>query len=92
LRLRGSRFAKVIVDMRLSQPAGAAQLFWSTVTSPQTSEAASVSVQTVADGQWHSYTFDVGGNPQWGGCITALRFDPATQKGVTVELKSVRLE
>ena len=92
LKLRASRFGKVVVEMRLSQPAGAAQLFWSTVTAPQPGEAASVSLPTVADGRWHRYTFAVGNNPHWGGCITSLRLDPATREGVTVELKSIRVE
>jgi hypothetical protein len=92
LKLRTSRFAKVIVEMRLNRPAGDAQLFWSTVTAPQPTEAAGATVPTIADGQWHSYTFAVGENPQWGGCVTSLRLDPATQKDVTVEVKSVRLE
>ena len=62
------------------------------MTAPQPTEAASVVVPTVADGQWHTYTFAVGQNPHWDGCITSLRFDPATREGVTVELKSVHLE
>ncbi len=62
------------------------------MTAPQPTEAASVAVPTVADGRWHRYTFAVGTNPHWGGCVTSLRFDPATEKGVTVEIKSIRLE
>jgi hypothetical protein len=92
LRLRAGRMGKVVVEMRLSRPAGPAQLFWSTVTAPQASEDASVVVPTVADGLWHQYIFAVGQNPHWDGCITSLRFDPATREGVTVELKSIRLE
>jgi hypothetical protein len=92
LRLRASRFTNLVVEMRTSRPAGPVQLFWSTVTAPQPTEDTSVVVQAGADGQWHRYTFAVGGNPLWGGCVTSLRLDPATEEGVTVEIKSVRLE
>ncbi len=76
----------------MSRPAGPVQLFWSTVTAPQPTEASSVSVPAVAGGQWHRYTFAVGGNPHWDGCVASLRLDPATEKGVTVEIKSICLE
>ena len=91
LELRASRYKRVIVEMRLSHPAGGAQLFWAT-TASGVSEAASVSVPTLADGRWHTYTFEVGQNPNWGGCVTAFRFDPTSEPGVTVEIKSIRLE
>jgi len=77
--------------MRLNRSAGSAQLFWSTTGSGVNGDA-SVLVNTVADGQWHSYVFEVAKNQNWGGCITSLRFDPASKEGVTVEIKSIRLE
>jgi hypothetical protein len=89
--LRANRYAKAVVEMRLSRPAGSAQLFWSTKTAGANG-AASVVLPTVADGQWHSYTFDVGKNPEWGGCITSLRFDPGSEEGVVFEIRSIRLE
>jgi hypothetical protein len=91
LELRASRYSRMLIEMRLNHPAGAAQLFWAT-TASGVSEANSVSVPTVADGQWHTYTFEVGQNPNWGGCITSFRFDPASEPGVTVEIRSARLE
>jgi hypothetical protein len=91
LRVRASRHGKVVVEMRVSRPGGA-QLFWSTVSEPQTSETASISLSTVADGQFHRYAFDVARNDHWGGCVTSLRLDPATQTGVVVEIRSIRLE
>ena len=91
LELRASCYARMQIEMRLDRPAGAAQLFWATAASG-VSEAASVSVPTVADSQWHTYTFELGKNPNWGGCVTAFRFDPAAEPGVTVEIRSIRLE
>lgn len=91
LELRAGRYKRVIVEMRLDCPGGGAQLFWAT-TASGVSEATSVSVPTVADSQWHAYTFDVAANPNWGGCVTAFRLDPTSAPGVTVEIKSIRLE
>jgi len=91
-KLRASQFTSVVVEMRISRLAGGAQLFWATPTTPTPTEATSVVLPTVADGQWHSYRFPVGQNPHWGGCVTSLRFDPATKEHVTVEIKSIRLE
>lgn len=91
LELRASRYARMRIEMRLDRPAGGAQLFWAT-TAAGVSEAASVHVPTVADSQWHTYTFDLAANPGWGGCVTAFRLDPAAEPGVTVEIRSIRLE
>ena len=91
LELRASRYARLRLEMRLDRPAGGAQLFWAT-TSSGVSEATSVAVPTVADGQWHTYTFELGQNPSWGGCVSAFRLDPASEPGVTVEIRSIRLE
>lgn len=91
MEIRASRYTKAIVEMRLNRPAGSAQLFWSTTGSGVNGDA-SVVVNTVADSQWHSYVFEVAKNQNWGGCVTSLRFDPASEEGVTVEIKSIRLE
>jgi hypothetical protein len=82
----------VIVEMRVSGPAGPAQLFWTTASLPGTSEAASEHAETIADAAWHDYVFPVARNWAWSGCITSLRFDPATKKDVTIEIRSIRLE
>lgn len=91
LRLRASRYKRVVVEMRVSQPGGA-QVFWATATDPFTSEALSATVPTVADGQFHTYAFDVGKFEQWSGCVTTLRLDPTSHSGVVVEIRSIRLE
>jgi len=89
--IRASRYSKAIVEMRVNRPAGSAQLFWSTTGAGVTGEA-SVLVDTIGDGQWHSYVFEVAKNQNWGGCVTSLRFDPAAKEGITIEIKSIRLE
>ncbi len=91
LALRASRFTQVVVDMRVSQ-AGGAQLFWSTVAVPNANEPASISLQTVADGQFHRYVFEVGRNEYWGGCVKGLRFDPASAEGVTIEIRGIEVK
>lgn len=91
VELRASRYARMRVEMRIDRPAGGAQLFWAT-TAAGVSEATSASVPTVADGQWHAYTFELGKNPNWGGCVTSFRLDPGSEPGVTVEIRSIRLE
>jgi len=91
LELRASRYARMRIEMRLDRPAGDAQLFWSAAAAG-VSEATSVRVPTIADSQWHTYTFELAQNPNWGGCVTAFRFDPASEPGVTVEIRSIRLD
>ncbi len=91
LRLRASRYTKVIVEMRVSQPSGA-QLFWSTVSHPDMTEDGSLTLPTTADGQFHRYAFDVAKNAHWSGCVTGLRFDPAAKAGVVIEVRSIGLE
>jgi hypothetical protein len=90
-RLRASRYRRWIVEMKLSRP-GTAQLFWTTSSEPSTSETASASMPITGDGQFHTYVFDVGKNDRWAGCITSLRFDPTGEPGVSVEIRTIRLE
>ncbi len=91
LKVRASHFSKLVVEMRVSRPGGA-QLFWSTASEPFMTEVASLTLPAAADGQFHRYVFEVGKNGHWSGCVTGLRFDPATQTGVVVEIRSIRLE
>ncbi|MCX7597633.1 MAG: glycoside hydrolase family 99-like domain-containing protein, partial [Armatimonadetes bacterium] len=91
LKIRASKFSRIVVEMRVSRPGGA-QLFWSTKSYPQMTEPASALVPTVADGQFHRYVFEVGRNEYWGGCVTRLRLDPTSEAGVTIEIASIALE
>ena len=90
-RLRASRYARVVVDLRVSRP-GVAQLFWTTPSAPGASEAASVTAPVLADGQFNACEFAVARNAHWTGCIQSLRFDPTAESGVKVEIRSIRLE
>jgi hypothetical protein len=92
LELRARDFTKVVVEMRVDRSTSAAQLFWGTVTTPRMGEATSSAANVIADGQWHRYVFEVAKNPTWSGCVTSLRFDPTQDKGVAVEIKSIRVE
>ncbi len=91
LKVRCSKFSRVVVDMRVSS-SGGAQLFWTTASYPRAQEAASAHARTVADGQFHRVVFEVGDSDFWGGCLTGLRLDPTDQAGVTVEIRSIKLE
>jgi hypothetical protein len=55
-------------------------------------EAASVSLSTYSDGQFHTYVFEVGRIGHWAGCISSLRFDLATEPDVKMEIRAIRLE
>jgi hypothetical protein len=91
IEVRANRYQKVVIEMRVNK-AATAQLFWTTATMPSTTGEASVALTTAADGQWHSYAFPVGTNSHWDGCVTSLRFDPTTEEGLQVEIRSIRLE
>jgi len=91
LKIRGNRFSKVVVEMRVSQ-SGVAQLFWISASVPGATEGAAATVETTADGQFHRYTFEVGKNDRWGGCLTGFRLDPAVASGVKIEIKSIELQ
>ena len=91
LKVRLSRFSKLMVEMRVSHP-GLAQVFWTTSTQPATAEIASAHASVPADGRFHRVTFDPARNETWGGCLTGLRFDPTSTAGATIEIRSIRLE
>jgi hypothetical protein len=91
LKLRASRYSKLVVEMRASQ-AGSAQVFWTTTSMPGVSEPASAHAQVPADGRFHRVVFDFGKNELWGGCLTGMRFDPAGADGVSIEVQAIRLE
>jgi hypothetical protein len=91
LKIRASRYAKLVVQMRVSQTSDA-QVFWSTSATPGMSESASIHAQAPADGRFHRLVFDLGGNEHWGGCLTGLRFDPTSAEGVLVEIRAIRLQ
>lgn len=75
-RIEGNSVARVHVRMAVSAGAGA-ELYWTTVDSPQYAEDKTVKIQIRGDGKPHDYYFDVGRHPMWRGkTITGLRLDP----------------
>ncbi len=91
LRLRGSKFTRFVVEMRVSRPGGA-QVFWTNALTPHANESASAHATVAADGQFHRLVFEVGKNETWGGCLTSLRFDPTDHQDAIVEIKRLALE
>ncbi len=91
LKLRASRYRRLVIEMRTSRPSRA-QVFWTTRTSPSPSQWASAHAAVRADVGFQNVVFEMGGNPSWTGCITGLRLDPASEEGVEVEIRSIRLE
>lgn len=92
---RAGDFPRVHVKMRLTRVSGAGasdmgQLFWRTRRWPE-SESSSLSFPVFIDGQWHDYELAVNENRRWTGMVTRLRLDPATQRGVQVEIESIEL-
>lgn len=91
---RATEYTKAVVRMRVngaSQAEGMrAQLFWSR-GGRNTSEADSVSVPIVADGETHEYVLDLAPNPRWRGNITSLRFDPLSAPGLQIAIDSFEL-
>jgi hypothetical protein len=91
LKLRASRYSRLVVEMRASQPTQA-QVFWADSSAPAMSEAASAHAPVPADGRFHQVLFDLAANERWGGCLTGIRLDPAATEGVLVEIRAIRLE
>jgi len=68
------------------------QLFWLSSSITNLQPAASVSVETLGDEQWHDYTFAVSENKLWQDTITLLRLDPGHTPDVRVSIDYVRLQ
>jgi len=91
LKIRANRYTRVVMDMRVSK-GSSMQLFFMTSGATNYTEPASSVAQTKADGEFHEYSFNVGRNENWGGCLTGMRFDPSSAEGALLEIRSIRLE
>jgi len=92
--LKASEFSHATITMRIEGNATKdeqAQLFWATGSGAIT-EATSVRFPIHIDGQTHSYTVDLAGNPRWRGRISALRFDPGSTTGLDIAIDRFALE
>jgi len=91
-----NEYKSVVVRMRLTPPAGEArtecpaQVFWSTVDR-QMGEELSATFTAQLDGQWHTYTVDLGDRPAWTGLADSLRLDPSDAPDVKIEVDRVEL-
>ncbi len=64
------------------------QVYFATDAQSEFTEANSVTVRGLADGELHRYSFFFGGNPNWKGTLVRLRLDPAgagTKGGVRID-------
>ena len=64
------------------------QVYFATAAQPNFTEANSVQIRSLADGELHRYSFYFAGNPHWKGNLIGLRLDPAgagTQGGVRID-------
>jgi hypothetical protein len=96
MQARVDKFSTVIISMKLQREDAQllhdqAQLFWRTSRLAE-SESSSERFDVLGDGQWREYQVKVSANPRWRGLITRLRLDPCNQPGVSVEIRSIRLE
>lgn len=91
VRLRASKFKTIEIRMAVlgASETDHCQLFWGTTLTTIT-ESSSIKVPLNADGQMHTYRFDVGSNPLWRGLVNQLRFDPCSTQGALVSIDYIR--
>ena len=91
-------YTQLEVRMKLSNLRGqntTAKLFWLTPTRPM-NKVRTMRIPTVADGQFHTYTFDLFSSRAWteSQWVAALRFDPyeLSFPGLNVAIDYIRLK
>lgn len=89
LEIEADRLHRLVFRLR-SDRNQRVQVFWATSLAPM-SEATSMAIATVGDGQFHDYEIDLGQSPHWRGLVRALRIDPATEPGVKFAIDFIRL-
>ncbi|MCF7817535.1 MAG: glycoside hydrolase family 99-like domain-containing protein [Kiritimatiellales bacterium] len=71
------------IEIRMKLAAGSkARLYWSTDEHPDWSENCAKHFPVEADGQFHTYTVALGGEPGWKGLVRQFRFHPSDQTGL----------
>lgn len=96
IQARADAYRTAVVRMKLTRGDGRslpdrAQMFWRTDRLPE-GEASSERFDVLADGAWHEYRVDLGGNRRWRRTITRLRLDPCNQRDTRIALDLLRLE
>jgi hypothetical protein len=92
--IQARKYPTVTVRMKAEgegKPGDQLQLFWATATAGVT-EASSVKVDLVYDGQFHDYVLPVGESPRWRGTIRSFRLDPGSSSGARVTIERVKLD
>jgi hypothetical protein len=88
------RYKAVLVRAKVAKPAageaGSFQLFWST-TAQGITEASSVSVPLIADGEFHDYVLPVVEKPRWRGRVTGFRLDTGSLSGLDIVIDRVAM-
>jgi hypothetical protein len=93
VNVSAQRYPRILIRFsidRLSMPNESAQLFWETATS-EISEANSIRVELIGDGEYHDYVLDVGQSDRWRGAIRGFRLDPGGTDGANVAVDAIRL-
>jgi hypothetical protein len=94
MNLRALQFPYIVIKMKLSpipDKKEGLQVFWLGSGSPEVSDAASVRVDTIPDGQFHTYVLPMRKNPRWKGIIQMLSIVPCSTPGVEVSIQEIRL-
>ncbi len=93
LNVRAAQYPYVVIRMKVGPQmtkGDSLQLFWATATQV-VSEASSVRMEIIADGEFHTYVLPVGANPRWRGLVRNFRLDPGSQAGVELWIDEIRL-
>jgi hypothetical protein len=65
------------IEIRMEAVSGnVAQLFFTTSSDPEITEAKSTPISIIGDSQFHTYYLDLSSNPGWTNTVNMLRFDP----------------
>ncbi|MHC9046518.1 right-handed parallel beta-helix repeat-containing protein [Microbacterium saperdae] len=89
LGIDAARYGFVKVRMKNNGTNNFAQIYWTTTTSPGWDGTKSIAALVVPqDDGYTDYAFFVGGNPNWTGTISQIRFDPIAGTG-TLNIDSI---
>ena len=86
-------FDTLNIRMRISDGGSSrGQVFFSTDSQPEFTEADSVLFNVRTDGEFHDYSLDMSAEPGWTGVVDALRIDPLFDGPATIEVDRIWLE
>jgi hypothetical protein len=83
-------YDQLTIRMRAEDAEGQyAQVFWTTEDDPEWSESKSTTFELRGVGEARDIVVDVGSIPGWQGVIRALRIDPLSSSGRTIEIDTI---